>query len=485
MRLLVDISRVFLVGMLLTITAFAAGHQSADGKGPGKADQSAEARQQAAKQGSINLESARQRWERLTPEEQDRMRERYEKLRAMGEAERRDLERRRRHLERVESQLVERLNDRDRARLAALSQDERDRILREMVEDELHVEARRLEEKLPTDWRVRLRNASPEDRARFFQDFKRQVNSEWSPRALEKLGVEFGVPPHEVEAWKRLPIDQQKQKLLELGKRHRREAVREHGLPEGVAPEEWQRLDSLPPDRFFEEAMRMREAQGWEPGRPFLGGPPEGADEAWRSEARKFRSASRTRPEDRLEFSHLPPDERREQVDRQRRERLLSALRDSGLVEPNELQSMRSMTNGEFWRRARQLNQELSLGFGDPRGDRRGDPRQPRGDGDGPPRRGNDFGGPPPYPPGRGGDAGGPPPPRRGEGEDRRRNQRDNADVPPPPRADPPPPPEKREGRERPRRSQSKSIVADPSVSGSRRVQLKEDFGSKARASRP
>jgi len=428
-----------------------------------RAENAARAGQQAAgaegQQKPVDLESARRRWERLSPSEKERLRERYEKLRSMGETDRRELERRRRHLEHVERKLVERLNQRDRARLAALPPQERERILREMVEDELHVEARRLEEKLPVDWRERLNNASPQDRRRFFQDFKRQVNKEWSPRALEKLGREFGVPHEEVEAWKQLPPAKQKEKLLELGKRHRRQAVKEHGLPDGVAPEEWDRLETLPPDRFFEEAMRMREAQGWEPGRPFFGGPPPQGDEEWRVDARRFRSASRTRPEDRLEFSHLSPAERHEQVDARRRERLLGALESSGLVEAAEIESMRGLPKREFWKRARELNGDLCLGLGE-RGSGRPGARGERGRrrGGGPPPLPEGEAGPPPPPRrhrGPGGEGGHHPPPRRADRDERERRS-DGAGNPPPQRPDEGP--RKRDGgRAGPNKSQTNS----------------------------
>lgn len=193
--------RRLLLSIVLLLSAWFAGSASASVQSTSDAQGDAQAAEQDA-QRVINLESARRRWERLSPEEQDRLRERYEKLRSMGEADRRDLERRRRHLERVQQQLVERLDDRDRARLAALPPAERERILREMVDDELHAEARRLEEKLPADWQERLKNASPEDRRRFFQEFKHQIHREWSPRALERLGREFDASPAEVEAWK-------------------------------------------------------------------------------------------------------------------------------------------------------------------------------------------------------------------------------------------------------------------------------------------
>lgn len=409
--------RRLLLSIVLLLSAWFAGSASASVQSTSDAQGDAQAAEQDA-QRVINLESARRRWERLSPEEQDRLRERYEKLRSMGEADRRDLERRRRHLERVQQQLVERLDDRDRARLAALPPAERERILREMVDDELHAEARRLEEKLPADWQERLKNASPEDRRRFFQEFKHQIHREWSPRALERLGREFDASPAEVEAWKQLPLEEQKRKLLELGKRHRREAVEEHGLPKGLTPEDWERLDALPPERFFEEAMRLREAQGWEPGRPFFGGPPQDGNEAWRADARRFRSASRMRPEDRLEFSHLSPEERRERVDHQRRERMLGALTGSGLVPATEIEALRGMPQHEFWKRARQLNEELRLGFGEREGGRRGrgeGGRHHGGERPGPPPLPDDAAGPPPPPP--------PPPPHhrpphRADGDD-------------------------------------------------------------------
>jgi hypothetical protein len=438
-------SRSFRVICLLVFGALLSNASSASVQGVAKQQASPKAPQaESEERKHVDLESARRRWERLSPSEKERLRERYEKLRSMGEADRRDLERRRRHLERVERRLVERLDERDRARLAALQPQERERILREMVEDELHAEARRLEEKLPNDWRERLDNANPQDRRRFFKDFKRQVHQEWSPRALEKLGREFGASSKQIEAWKQLPLDEQKQKLLELGKRHRRQAVEQHGLPEGVAPEEWDRLQTLPPDRFFEEAMRLREAQGWEPGRPFFGGPPPQGDEGRRADARRLRSASRTRPEDRLEFSHLSPEERHERVDAHRRERLIGALEKSGLVPQAELDSMRGLPKHEFWKCARKLNDDLSLGLGRAaegrRGGRAGRGQGGRRRGDGPPPLPEGEAGPPapPRPDHRrpeGGDRGFPPPPRRG-GEGERRRRPDDAGSPPSRRPD-------------------------------------------------
>ena len=364
-----------------------------DAKATGEAARKQERKQGKRAEGKINLDEARRRWERLTPEEQKRLRGRYDKLRRMGEGERRELERHRSHLRKVHTRLVGSLNEHDRGRLAALSPEERERILREMVEDELREDARRLEAKLPDRWRERLRDASPEDRRRFFKDFKRQARREWSPRALERLGRELDIAPEQIEAWKKLPPEQQKQKLLELGKRERRRVVERDGLPAGVDEEQWKRLKELPPEGFFEEAMRMRDARGWEPGRPFFGGPPEDVDDAWRAGARSIRRAARPRPEDRLEFSHLPPEERRQKVEGHRRERLLGALASSGLVAPAEIEQMRALPSDEFWTRARHWNKELGLGLGHGRRRPGGPPehsgeRERRGPHDRPDRRG-------------------------------------------------------------------------------------------------
>lgn len=345
-----------------------------------------------------DLDSARRRWERLSPEEQQRLRARYERLRRMGETERRELERRRRHLERVERRLVERLDDAGRRRLAEMSPEDRERLLNEMVEDELRGQARRLEEKLPTDWRARLQDADPTDRRRFFEQFKEQLRREWRPRAFDSLGADLGVPREEVEAWKRLPAEEQRAKLLELGKRQRERAVARHGLPSGVDVEEWRALENLPPELFFEEAMRLREAHGWEPGRPFFGPPPPGADDGFRDEARRFRRAARRRPEDRLDYAHVSPEERRELVERRRRERFLAALNDSGLVSPEQVEEMRAANHHVFWKRAREWNDELGLGLGRGRradGPPRGDAAPPEGPPPGPrheppPRRARD-----------------------------------------------------------------------------------------------
>ena len=401
----------------------------------------------SAKQGrtpgerKVDLDAARRRWERLSPEEQARLRDRYEKLRAMGEAERRELERQRLHIERVRRDLLARLDDAERARLNALSADEREKLLDEMVADELRGQARRVEEKLPHDWRERLKQASPEDRRRFFKDFKRQVRQEWGPRALESLGAELDVPREEVEAWKALPADRQRELLLELAKRQRRREVAEHGLPRGVDPAEWERLEGLPPERFFEEAMRLRESSGWEPGRPFFGHPPEDGPDAWRDGARRFRSAARRRPEDRLEFAHLSPEQRRVQVEQHRRQRLIGAVRDSGLVAPEQLEELSRLPDDQFWKRAREWNDELGLGLGRGRGGRNGErgrpPRGPRGEG-----------------PGAGEPDHRPPPPERG-GKPGNGARRDGAGDGPPP---PPPPRERgrrKAGDERPQQGES------------------------------
>ena len=373
----------------------------------------------------IDLDAARRRWERLSPEEQARLRERYEKLRAMGEAERRDLERHRKHLDRVRRRLIERLDDAERARLNKLPKEEREKLLGEMVEDELRGQARRLEEKLPEGWRARLKQAKPEDRQRFFEDFKRQVRREWGPRAFESLGTQLGVSPERVETWKALPAEQQRELLLELAKRQRRLQVAEHGLPQGVDPAEWEQLQGLPPERFFEEAMRLRESKGWEPGRPFFGPPPEGGPDAWREGARRFRSASRRRPEDRLEFAHLSPEERHRKVDQRRRERLIGAVRDSGLVSPEQLEELRGLPEDQFWARARAWNEELGLGLGRGRAGRKGEAgRRPRGPREDRPPAGERDRRPPP--PERGGDA---------EGRPRRGRAGDPPPPPPPERA--------------------------------------------------
>ncbi|MDP6538004.1 MAG: hypothetical protein QF903_03615 [Planctomycetota bacterium] len=318
--------------------------------------------------------SARERWQRLSAEEQTLMRERYERFRKMDAKQRRELTERHRRLEHTRRRVEGSLSSKERERLAELSEQARSELVGELVEEELRAQGRRMRAKLPTDLRERFERASPRQRQQFFVEFKEKTLPRMSRRAVTELARALDLGPQEERRIQALPPGERVEMVFELRKRVEAEAVEKDGLPAGLSRDRWEEIASLPPREFYEVAMRLDRLahDGGPPDPEALLALPEA--ERRRRAADRILHAMRVSPEERLELADLAPKQRREAVEHRRRRRVMEIVRLHGLYADEELTRLEALDDGEFFAATRRLLQAA--------GPRRRGHRPPPRDGD-------------------------------------------------------------------------------------------------------
>lgn len=297
---------------------------------------------------SPTLSSARARWERLSPDEKEQMRERYERYRALSEDERRALADRARRMREEREELHQRLPAEAREKLSKLPPEQRREVMHELFENEAREKGARIREKMPESWIERLEKAPPEERARFLNEFQKKARQRVSYMALDKIGAKLDLPKEEIERLKALPLEERSQAILDLRKRLSTRDAAQFGLPEGITQDQWDQWQALPPEQFFETMQRYRCEQESRNGRRE---PSDAEKAAQRDQARLWMAlgeALRPRPEDVIQSLDLPSAERRKQAAVRRRDRVLGVLVDHQLVSVERLQELRVMPEREF-----------------------------------------------------------------------------------------------------------------------------------------
>lgn len=301
---------------------------------------------------SPTLEAGRQRWERLSPEDQARFKQLYERYRSLTEEERQALAKRARRVllekERVRAQLPEEA----RAKLQALAPDKRREVLRDLFEGEAREKGARIREKMPEAWIKRLEEAPPEDRARFLAEFQRAARERIVRGAIDKIGRKLELPAAEVERLKALPEPERAGTVLELRKKLSVRDADQFGLPPGVTPAQWEAWQAMPPEQFFEVTQRYRRERGWQ--QTDRSSDPKDAPSPEKLRAfRALNEALRPRADELVQLADVSPSERRLRVFELRRARVLVALRENDLATPERLNELAQMPEPEFVRALR------------------------------------------------------------------------------------------------------------------------------------
>jgi len=295
----------------------------------------------ASVQESPTLASARARWERFTPEQKERARDRYERFLAMSEEEREQLVESARRLRERSDRVQRELEEKRDPRLASLDAEGRRALVREIVEDESRALGARIRGELPENLLARLESAKPEERARFFRDFRVQQRDRVARFAIGVLGKELALPEDEIRRLQSLPGPERCATVLDLRKRLSEKDVRISGLPPGITQEQWDAWLELPPEEFFVVLQRYRESRIAQHGR----------DQGLRVLA----DAARPRAEDVLALADLAPGERLAKVHAERRARCTEALEKGKLVSASELAEIERSSDAEFFRAVRRL----------------------------------------------------------------------------------------------------------------------------------
>jgi hypothetical protein len=327
---------------------------------------------------SPTLEAARTRWERLTPAEQARARERYEKYLALSEEERSELAARAQRIKENGARVQRELSPEVRERLSTLEPAKRHELIKELVEDDAKEKGRRIREMLPDDWLERIESARPEDRARYLAEFKRRQRERVARFAIDQLGRRLALPPGEIDRLKGLPQDERARSVLELKKRLDEREAKEFGLPPGITQSQWDAWEKLPPEEFFEAMQRhvrartsggaANESAATTVDRPpnarapagERGGPNDGESAPTKSAERelalhRLADARRVRPVDLVALAELPRAERATRIEHLRRERCMAAIRDGKLLPPERIDELARASDAKFFEAVRRL----------------------------------------------------------------------------------------------------------------------------------
>lgn len=312
--------------------------------------------QQANEASSPTLDAARQRWERLTPAEKERLRERYESYRNLSEEDRRSLANRARRLSDDAKRVQSALPQETREKMQKLDPEKRREVMKDIVAGEAREKGARIREKMPEEWIDRLEKARPEDRARFLAEFQHKARERVALAALDKIGKRLDMPKPEIERLQKLPEAERATALLELKKKLSTKDAAEFGLPAGITAEQWEQWQQLPPEQFFEALQRLRHERQLraEESNAKKVSETTATNERLRA-AKLVLEALRSRPEDVVEFADVPQPQRRLRILEKRRARVLEALSTADFATPQQRVELRGMPEAEFTRAVREL----------------------------------------------------------------------------------------------------------------------------------
>lgn len=323
----------------------------------------APARPQDQAKSSPMLEAARRRWERLSPEEKQRARAAYESYVKLSEEERHGLAERARRLQETRERVQREMAPETREKLGKMEPAKRRQVMDDMVEGEAREIGQRIRQRLPDNWLERLERATPEDRARFLEQFKVEQRERFGRIAIEQIGRRLQLPPDEIRRLQELPEQERAQSVLELRQRLSSEEAREFGLPPGIDAKEWERWQKLPPEEFFEQVQRYRHSRGLRPVGPGEPAGPPGMKPPWaehvpperREGMRRLHEAVGGRHQDVLDFADLPPAERDAKIRDRKRQRCLAAILEGRLLPADAIGDLSRRSDPEFFEVVRRL----------------------------------------------------------------------------------------------------------------------------------
>lgn len=319
---------------------------------------------------------ARKRWESLSPEEQARLRKRFERLQSLDETERSELVKRGKKLEKQSARLLEELSPEHRERLMSVPKRKRQQLIAEMVEAQRRDRGERIEAMLPEKTRTWLLDAPPKERRKRLERFRQQTRERISSRAVEDLAKALGYGEEEVQRLERLPLADRMKTVMNL---RRKLDEREHQAGSflgGFTKEMWSELEALPPDEYFTRVFRMRHEGGLRHLSPFGREERQDRREARSRErdlSRDLRRNLRVSPEDLVNLSKLSPEDREQELIKRRRAGVMETLLKFEAIAEDQAESWKACSNEEFFRRARALANGWT---GSGRKERGGEPRE-------------------------------------------------------------------------------------------------------------
>ncbi len=283
---------------------------------------------------------ARERWSRMSAAERAEIERRFEAFRRMDAVQRHQLEDRMGHLREAKKRARERLPRETRKQLDRLGPAKREEIVSELTRENVSERGRDLLERMPAEWRERIEGAAPAERPRLLRKLKEQNRGTRMEHAFDRLGEELSLSDEEIRRMKSLPLEQREAELLALSRRAMERETETGGLPDWISEAEWKSWKGLPPREFHERRHMKRREAGIGPGR--------GRRDAHEG-AEHLRRLTHPDPTWRLELQDLSPSERRAEIERRLKERLLEFLEQRReLVTEEELERLRGLSGREL-----------------------------------------------------------------------------------------------------------------------------------------
>lgn len=275
--------------------------------------------------GDRTLDAARARWETLSPKEQARLRERFDRLRSMPERDRAVLEDRARSFTDALHRVETKLEPADRERIQRLDPERRRALLHDLALVEGGDRFAKAHGSTPEAWRARFERLPAEERGRILGEMREKARRP----AREKLGEMLA-------------------RKFDLS---REEIARIEALSEEERAAEFLRLKRLAGERAPQPHDTERRGT-------------DESDDAARVARRRLSEAGRPRSADHLRYAEQSSAERRDLVARIQRERVVSTLRELRLATEDELTQLDALGHEEFRRAIRERFQSPHGGPG-------------------------------------------------------------------------------------------------------------------------
>ena len=299
----------------------------------------------------MDLAKARAKWDTLSPERRAELAAAWSKLQQLAPEERAKLVERAERLRAMRQRFQEQLTPEARQRLEAMSPEQREQALRELVHAAGRERGARLRERLPEHTRAEFETLSPEERAQRMARFHEGLADRGLHLIMEKVGERVGVDRAELERLRALPSAEKEQAVRSLLARLSFDDARKLGLKADTAADlaalQTQPLPELVGAFMAARLERDLRAKGL-------------SDERVQVLLR-LAKALEPRQEDWTALQGLPEDQRRAAIEETRRARTVQALRASGLLDEATLQRLESLRGAESAAEVRKVLEDLGL----------------------------------------------------------------------------------------------------------------------------
>ncbi len=307
---------------------------------------------------AVSRAELRQRFDSLTPDQKQALRDRLEELKQLPAQQRQQLRAQADRFEAMGRRVYQSMPARDRERLDGLPARKRQELLHEMALAEVQDMSHRILRKLPKQERERIEAANPSERRQLLADLRGQMDRRIA-ESIKTMAPELGFSPKELGQLNDLPPDERRTKFLLVVKRRCSGYVQREGLPKGVASDQWERIRSLPPDEFYLALLNLRREF------PDLArvaranpiGTERSASSTQDRGLRRVRRALETHLDasERLGLAGSNRAERQHELRRRRRQRAMTALGRSGFLTEELTERLRSIPDDAFFSQVRRF----------------------------------------------------------------------------------------------------------------------------------